>query len=635
MTRIVLINMPFADWRKPSFALSQLAALTRREFPDVEVEVKYFNFDFANYLGVGTYDTIADNVGHLTTGVGEWLFRQVAFPEQNDNTDEYFNRYYPGAAWREFREHIADRRAGIATFCADLAVRHDLAGADIVGFTSMFAQHVASIGMARLVKNLNPRVWTVLGGANCEAPMGAVIAERVPEVDAVFSGPALHSFPEFVQHVLAGDPNEIHGITGVLTRQNAGTTRQPVGRDRDINDFFEPDYSGFVEAFTSHQERFAGAERAKPVLFFETSRGCWWGQRSHCTFCGLNGLGMDYRAMSPELALRQFDWLFSHSPWCEEFVCTDNIMPKSYPREVFAKLDTPPNASLFYEIKVPLAEHDMAVLAAAGVTRIQPGIESLATETLKLMNKGTTSFLNLQFLRSCVAHGISPVWNLLVGFPGEREEVYAKYVSDIPLLTHLPPPSGAHMVRFDRFSPYYTKAGEYGLDLTPMDFYGLVYPFDAEELARLAYFFADRNIAPYLRNAIKWLRPLNDGVSAWAAMWRDGEPPDLSLRREGGQHVVHDTRAGQPRTFPVDATLLPLLRRLSSPVRVDRLPGELGLPEAVVAAQLDFLREHGLVFTEGDRVMSLILQAPGTTDEPAETRATVRELPLVDVSGRR
>jgi magnesium-protoporphyrin IX monomethyl ester (oxidative) cyclase len=98
MTRIVLITMPFADWRKPSFALSQLAALTRREFGDaVEVEVRYLNFNFANYLGVETYDAIADSVGHLMTGIGEWLFRPMAFPELPDNTTDYFQRYYTGS----------------------------------------------------------------------------------------------------------------------------------------------------------------------------------------------------------------------------------------------------------------------------------------------------------------------------------------------------------------------------------------------------------------------------------------------------------------------------------------------------------------------------------------------------------
>ncbi|QUQ64656.1 RiPP maturation radical SAM C-methyltransferase [Kutzneria sp. CA-103260] len=636
MTRIVLVTMPFADWRKPSFALSQLSALARREFGDaVEVEVRYLNIDFAHYLGVDTYDAIAEQVSHLMTGIGDWLFRPVAFPDLADNADDYFQRYYAGSASREFREHILERRAGIADFCAELAVQHGLDTADIVGFTSMFAQHAASIGMARVVKRLNPNAVTLLGGANCEAPMGAVIAQEVDVIDAVFSGPALHSFPQYIKQLLDGTPEGVHEIPGVLTAQNCHEPRfvKAVGRDRSIDDYFRPDYSGFVSAFDANRDRLGGPEVAKPILFFETSRGCWWGQRSHCTFCGLNGQGMDYRAMAADKARAQFEWLFDEfSPWCQEFICTDNIMPKSYPREVFSGLDTPDGVQLFYEIKVPLSEHDMAVLAKAGVTRIQPGIEAMATSTLKLMNKGTTSFLNLQFLRSCLRHGISPGWNLLFGFPRESAEVCAKYVEDIPLMTHLPPPGGAHMVRFDRYSPYYDKADEYGLDLTPMDFYPLIYPFGAEQIARMAYFFSDRNISPYLLDAITWLKPLNEKVQWWQAMWEPGvERPELVLRSEHGRHWVHDTRDGTVRRVDIDAALLPLLRRLTAPVTPRRLADDLSLDPQVVNAHLDFLRANNLLFTEGERIMSLVMSPFEPSDVDTETPAQRKELPLVVV----
>jgi ribosomal peptide maturation radical SAM protein 1 len=636
MTRIVLVTMPFADWRKPSFALSQLAALTRREFADaVDVEVRYLDFDFAEYVGFDTYDQIADGVDHLMTGVGEWLFRPVGFPELPDNTDEYFRRYYQGSRWREFREHVIERRAGIAAFCTELAERHDLYSADVVGFTSMFAQHVASIGMARVVKDRNPAVLTLLGGANCEAPMGSVIAEEVDAIDAVFSGPALHTFPQFVQQLVEGTPDGIHQIPGVVTARNCHDPRyrEAVGRDRDINDFFTPDYTAFVKAFDAHRNRPGGPATAKPVLFFETSRGCWWGQRSHCTFCGLNGLGMDYRAMAPEHARAQFEWLFEFSPWCEDFVCTDNIMPKSYPREVFAKLDPPKDVSLFYEIKVPMSEHDMAVLSEAHVTRIQPGIEAMATGTLKLMGKGTTAFLNLQFLRSCLGHGVTPDWNLLLGFPREPEAVYAKYVQDIPLLTHLPPPAGTYLVRFDRYSPYYTQAEEYGLELTPMDFYPLIYPFADEQIARLAYFFSDRRISPYMRHSVTWLKPVNEQVARWQALWAEEDRrPELSLRSDAGRHWVHDTRDGTVRTVPLEPELLPLLRRLSSPGKADRLAADLGLAPEVVAGHVAYLHSHRLLFSEGDRVMSLVTLPPGEQAEESEEDSSVRrELPLVAV----
>ncbi len=136
---------------------------------------------------------------------------------------------------------------------------------------------------------------------------------------------------------------------------------------------------------------------------------------------------------------------------------------------------------IFYEVKADLNEEEIAVLAKSGVTQIQPGIEALATSTLKLMKKGTTVFQNLKLLKLCSLYGVQPHWNLLLGFPGESEETYRKYVEMLPLLTHLHPPSGAYPVRFDRFSPYYYQAESYGLDLRPLDFYALIYPFKEDE----------------------------------------------------------------------------------------------------------------------------------------------------------
>src|SRR5262249_27521165 len=158
-----------------------------------------------------------------------------------------------------------------------------------------------------------------------------------------------------------------------------------------------------------------------------------------------------------------------------ELQSVDNILPREYLTAVLPQLETPKNVTLFYEVKADLKEREMAVMAQARVLHIQPGIEALSTTTLKLMRKGTTSFQNLKFLKHCLRYSVKAFWNLLVGFPGEPEEVYKKYYDDLPLLLHLQPPSGAFPVRFDRFSPYYTRAQEYGLKLNPCEFYEMIY----------------------------------------------------------------------------------------------------------------------------------------------------------------
>jgi magnesium-protoporphyrin IX monomethyl ester (oxidative) cyclase len=610
MLRVVLVNMPFADWNRPSFALSQLTAVTRRELPDaVDVRVLYLNQDIVEHIGVSMYEAIAGDVEHLTSGVGDWLFARLAFPGAPDTADEYLARYYSGARWSSFRDRLLRLRDGLSAELGRLMDAYAVADADVVGLTSMFAQNTASIALARLAKERNPRLVTVMGGANCEAPMGAALVEHAEPIDFVFSGPALRTFPDFLRCLL-DEPRAAHAIPGVLSRENAGdpTFRRAIGPDRDIDEFFEPDYESFRGALAGRSALTAAdGGGAAPILAFETSRGCWWGERSHCTFCGLNGLTMRYRSMAPEMALRQFRWLFRFYPWCSAFHCTDNIMPRSYLKEVFPRLDTPEGASIFYEVKVPIADSDLEVMARAGVNTVQPGIEALATSTLRLMGKGTTAFQNLQFLKSCVRYGIEPHWNLLIGFPGEEEAVFQKYARDIPLLAHLPPPTGVHLVRFDRYSPYLTRSAEYGLDLRPMDFYGLVYPMDAGTLEDLAYYFADHKLAEYVLAAAAWVKPLRRLTDEWRRRWAaDRGRAELSLGRDLGVWRVRDTRYGDEEWFEVAPTARALLRCLAVPRRRDRLAAESGLDSEAVDGALHLLLQRGLLFEEDDRLLSLV-----------------------------
>ena len=117
--KIALINMPFASLSMPSLALTQLAEVLDQQFGDqVEVGVHYLSFDFVDYMG----DLAFYNHAHLgegfMTGIGEWFFRQAAFPDAEDNAEEYFNRFYhtkdmPTGA---IREAFAEKRKTLDAF---------------------------------------------------------------------------------------------------------------------------------------------------------------------------------------------------------------------------------------------------------------------------------------------------------------------------------------------------------------------------------------------------------------------------------------------------------------------------------------------------------------------------------------
>ncbi|MEM7586303.1 MAG: RiPP maturation radical SAM C-methyltransferase [Acidobacteriota bacterium] len=615
MYRIRLVNMPFASLNMPSIALTQLRSVAEERFGDqVSVDVHYLNQDFAGFLGLETYNLLS-GVQASNAGLGDWFFRQIAFPGLPDNTDEYFQRYFPrrGQELEEKKRQVTSKRAVLKRYLKRLIAKYKLADADLVGFTSMFSQNLANFALAQLLKEKNPDLVTVMGGANCEAPMGAELARHVDAIDFVFSGPGLVSFPTFVEAQMTGCEAKCHDIRGVFSAQNVDEKATggvaSIGEELPIEVPVPLDYEPFLADF---QKSFPNGEVAA-YLTFETSRGCWWGERSHCTFCGLNGGSMAYRAMPAEMALEMLrDMLAKYGDRCHHFESVDNIMPREYLTQVFDQLETPPGVEFFYEVKADLKEREMEILGRAGVTSIQPGIESLASSTLKLMGKGTTSFQNLNFLKNCVLYGIRPAWNLLIGFPGEDPAVYEKYLQDLPLMPHLPPPSGAFPVRFDRYSPYYTRADSYGLELSPYAFYSFIYPFPEETLMNMAYYFEDRNYnATYLSNLVAWQNKLAGAAQQWIQRWhgRDGKPKaTLEVRRRGDGAVVIDNRTGERREVELDALELAVLETVDSKgLKTKSIATRASVDVVMVERAVDRMARARLLFEEDGRYLSLVL----------------------------
>lgn len=627
--KLILINMPLARVELPSLALTQLKARLERCLPgQINIRIVYLNQDFALYMGASLHQRLTEL--SMNNGIGEWFFRALAFPEQADNTEAFFRRNFPhrNAALSRFKQHVIERRAGLTEFMANLIDRYRLSEADVVGFTSMFSQNLACFALARRLKAINPAVITTIGGANCEYPMGVAIARHVEAIDYVFSGPALRSFVDFMGCLVRGETSACERLDGVFCRANLGQINSPdgiaaLGPELPLQDEFIPlDYNDFLDGL---EARFP-QQQPVPSLTFETSRGCWWGERAHCTFCGLNGMTMAYRAMPAAQALGQFEQLFAYAERGAQLQSVDNILPREYLQSVLPQLRTPATMTIFYEVKADLSEQDIQTLARARVKYIQPGIEALATSTLKLMKKGTTSFHNIRLLRYCAMYDINPAWNLLIGFPGESETVFRKYLRDIPLLTHLPAPIGVAPVRFDRFSPYFTQAEHYGLKLQPFDFYALSYPFPAESLQQLAYYFIDLNFeAPHTAAVARWIGPLQQAIQNWIQLW-EGDRPEpkalLYLQQRGGQTLVCDSRFGTLHEYPLDAEELRILQLLDQPQTLARLRA--ATPDLDPEKALRTLQERQLLFEERERYLSLVLpgrparrEALGVANNPA------------------
>ncbi len=117
-------------------------------------------------------------------------------------------------------------------------------------------------------------------------------------------------------------------------------------------------------------------------------------------------------------------------------------------------------------------------------------------------------------MRWCEEVGIECAWNILGGFPEESPSEYDRMAELVPLIFHLQPPLSCGQVRLDRFSPFHTRAEQFGFRrMRPARGYFYVFPLGRRELNRLAYFF-DFDYGDG-RDPESYMTPLRDAVRRW------------------------------------------------------------------------------------------------------------------------
>ena len=515
MTRTLLLSMPFGALERPSLGLSLLKARLAEE--GLACDVRYLTFTLAEFIGHEEYQWLCYEVPY-TAFAGDWCFTSALYGPDPEREREYVVRMLQ-ETWQ--LDEAAVRRVLRIRSMVPYYLEHCLGAvpwADyaIVGFTSTFEQNIASLALARWVKAGHPRLQTVFGGANWEADMGLELHRQFPFVDYVCSGEAEHSFPALVRRVVSGHtvghpPADIPGVVYRGT-DGASVSTGPPEVIRELDRLPYPDFGDYFHDL----EKCTVSASVLPTLLLETSRGCWWGAKSHCTFCGLNGGTMAFRSKSPRRALDELEYMIDR--WRIELVeAVDNILDMKYFNDMLPALARAGRSvQLFYEVKANLTRTQVRLLAEAGVRRIQPGIESLSDHVLRLMRKGTTALRNIQLLKWAREYGIVVEWNLLYGFPGETREDYAAMLRLLPAIRFLRPPCAVGPIRMDRFSPYYDSPGEFGLTrVRPILAYGFLYPVADEALRRIAYYFdfdyeADVDPTGYAADVIAY-------VTAWQA----------------------------------------------------------------------------------------------------------------------
>jgi len=610
MPRVLLISMPYGSLERPALGLGLLQAqLDRAEIP---CDTRYLAFAFADAIGVDEYLWLSRELPY-TAFAGDWLFTEALYGPR-PRADAAYADAILRREWQLDDATIA-RLLALRAACEPF-LRHCLAAVpweryDVVGFTSTFEQNIASLALARRLKALHPELFVVFGGANWEGAMGRELHRRFACVDAVCSGEADHSFAELLAALDQGrSPGEVPGIVYRCDGRTVATPPAPLVRDLDALPM--PDFDPWM------RDREASSAADLPVtMLLETGRGCWWGAKSHCTFCGLNGGSLAYRSKSPERALAEIRHLRERYG-AVFFSAVDNILDMGYFRTLLPRLAAEPaGMRFFYEVKANLSAEQVALLAAGGVTTIQPGLESLSDHVLKLMAKGTTALQNVQLLKWCREHGVRPEWNLLYGFPGETAQDYADTVALMDAIWFLDAPSGYGPVRLDRFSPYHEDPAGYGMtNVRPMAPYPYLYPFDRDALTHIAYYF-DYDHADNGRPCNE-VGAMLDRVRRWMS---DQDRGALWLLDEGEDRLVLDERPpGGRRGLRLhgwQASAYDACDRARTLVGLARDPALAHVGADRVGAFLDACVSQRIMVRDADRYLALAVATPARTWRPS------------------
>lgn len=514
MQSIALVSMPFGSHRIPKLSLSLLKGRLKQD--KIKCDIHLLDLVFASQIGLDNYEIIAEKFNPALL-VGDWLFSPELFKADAKSDREYIDLLLSDIT--EQKEIVAlpgvlklielrDKIPGFLKYCLESI---DWSSYTVVGFSTSNQQNCACLALAKLIKKSYPNIKIVFGGANCFGPMAKAMIRSFDFIDFICTGEGDLSFPLLINSLLKKHQASADSIPGMLScsQIRSGLDKSLPLPVEDMNALAYPDFSEYF----SYLKKYKSLNNFQPQIPIETSRGCWWGKLKRCSFCG-HCFDPDetFKSKASKRVMEEVNYL--SDKYISTFRVSDDIMDYDYYNTLLPNLSKANSrATFFWEVKANISKKQMSILSKAGVNRIQPGIESLSDDILKLINKGTTQIINISTLKWAKEFNVHASWNLLYGFPGEDHREYDKIIKLMPLLYHLEPPFGFSHVRFERFSSYVKDPASFNIEnLCPSKIYGLIYPgIDRKNIQDLAFYF-DAEYADYSK---KYEKELLSAIEKW------------------------------------------------------------------------------------------------------------------------
>lgn len=546
--RVRFVVAPFYPVHVPALGVSSLKAVLLEA--SIPADIFYFNVDFLDCLSgrTGLYGFLQRVPYYLL--MSEMIFTKALWGDSAPGLDAYCSRFRseqdqyarsfmgmqrkrdnalfrvpssPHPDERDLFSCLKSLYEEAPAIVRGWAVKILEGSPRVVCFTVTAQQNIASLALAREISLAagNQKPLILFGGANCFEENGKALLENFPFIDGVVAGEG-----EDVITDLVTNAGEGRGV-----QRNPGFVIAPPVQDLDRLPV--PDFHDYFRAIEPYPWL-----RKAARLVAESSRGCWWGAKSHCRFCARNSSTIAFRRKAPERVAKELT-LLTEAYGKRSFLMADNILDTRLITPL-SRLLKNHHLDIYYEVSATLNRTQLKEMVQAGIRKIQPGIESLDTGILRSMGKGTTRLKNIRLLKQARELEMRVLWNFLYGFPEEMPDDYHEMARLIPLIFHLPPPKSAVPIVLMRFSPYWQDPKGYGMtEVHPYWAYDYIYPeLSATEKKKLAFYFTfqyNRNNYP-----AKYITQTLRMIVLWRKRFRRGAM--LKLVESQGDLYVYDTR---------------------------------------------------------------------------------------------
>ncbi|MFO7707994.1 MAG: radical SAM protein [Desulfobacterales bacterium] len=280
----------------------------------------------------------------------------------------------------------------------------------------------------------------------------------------------------------------------------------------------------------------------------ELSRGCWWqGVRGvgGCAFCNLNQQWRGYRSKSVPRAVAEIDALTRNYKTLS-VALMDNVLPRETSAQTFRELaGLGKDLNLFGEIRATTSRQQLEKMHAAGLRRVQIGIEALSTRLLRKMRKGTRAIQNLEIMKHCERLGVTNLANLIAHFPGSDEEDVRETLHTLEFALPFYPPTWVEFW-LGLGSPVWRRPGDYDLrSVAPHPHWRQLFP---ASVARGFPFVVQSGRGGAGRQRRLW-RPARAALRAWSKRYErlhqgPFRDPILGYRDGGDFMIIRERRLG-------------------------------------------------------------------------------------------